>query len=69
VRFWDVDNGGNGMTLGGSNDYLYALGISADGKVVAAGGEEGIVRLYDGGNGQLIKALLPPDAQAEAPKK
>jgi hypothetical protein len=60
ARFWNVDNGGAGLAFGGSRDYLYAVGVSSDGKVVAAGGEEGIVRLYNGGNGQLIKALLPP---------
>jgi WD40 repeat protein len=67
VRFWNADNGGNTRNFGGSTDFLYAVGVSPDGAVVAAGGEEGIVRLYNGGNGQLIKALLPPDA--EAPKK
>ncbi len=33
----------------------------------AAGGEEGVVRLYNGANAQLIKALLPPGV--EMPKK
>jgi WD40 repeat protein len=61
VRFWNVDNGGAGLTIGDSKDYLYAVGVSADGKVVAAGGEEGVVRLYNGTNGQLLKALLPPN--------
>jgi WD40 repeat protein len=60
VRCWNVDNGGGGITFGGHKDFLYAVSVSADGKIVAAGGEEGIVRLYNGTNGQLIKALLPP---------
>jgi WD40 repeat protein len=60
VHFWNVDSGAGGLTFGGSNDFLYAVSISADGKVVAAGGEEGIVRLYNGTNGQLIKAMEPP---------
>jgi hypothetical protein len=67
VRMWNVDNGGNIRNFGGNNDYLYAVGISPDGAVVAAGGEEGIVRLYNGTNGQLVKSLLPPGV--EAPKK
>jgi WD40 repeat protein len=67
VRMWNVDNGGNTRNFGGNNDYLYAVGISPDGAVVAAGGEEGIVRLYNGTNGQLVKSLLPPGV--EAPKK
>jgi len=35
---------------------------------VAAGGEEGVVRLYNGANGQLIKALLPPGVVTAAKK-
>ena len=67
VRMWNVDNGGNTRNFGGNNDFLYAVGISPDGAVVAAGGEEGIVRLYNGTNGQLVKSLLPPGV--ETPKK
>jgi WD40 repeat protein len=69
VRFWNVDNGGGGITFSGSKDYLYAVGVSPDGKVVAAGGEEGVVRLYNGANGQLLKTLLPPGAEQPAPTK
>jgi WD40 repeat protein len=64
VRMWNVDNGGNIRNFGGNNDFLYAVGISPDGTVVAAGGEEGIVRLYNGTNGQLVKSLLPPGVEA-----
>jgi WD40 repeat protein len=63
VRYWNVDNGGGGISFGGNTDYLYAVGVSPDGKVVAAGGEEGTVRLYNGASGQLLKALLPPGAK------
>ncbi len=68
VKFWNVDNGGNVRNFGGSNDFLYAVGVSPDGAVVAAGGEESVVRLYNGNNGQLVKTLLPPGV-AEPPKK
>jgi WD40 repeat protein len=68
VRFWNVDNGGNVRNFGGSNDFLYAVGVSPDGSVVAAGGEEGIVRLYNGANGSLIKELLPPGVVNEVKK-
>jgi len=64
VRMWNVDNGGNTRNFSGATDYLYAVGISADGAVVAAGGEEGIVRLYNGTTGQIVKALLPPGVEA-----
>jgi WD40 repeat protein len=69
VRFWNV-NGGNTRNFPGNADFLYALSVSSDGDLVAAGGQEGVVRVYNGKNGQLLKSLLPPDAQpATAAKK
>jgi WD40 repeat protein len=62
VRFWNI-NGGNTRNFSGNSDFLYALAVSPDGALVAAGGQEGIVRVYNGTNGQLLKSLLPPDAQ------
>jgi WD40 repeat protein len=62
VRFWNI-NGGNTRNFGGNADFLYALAVSPDGALVAAGGQEGIARVYNGTNGQLLKSLLPPDAQ------
>jgi WD40 repeat protein len=67
VRMWNVDNGGTERQFSGGSDFLYAVGVSSDGALVAAGGEEGVVRLYNGTNAQLIKQLLPPGV--EAPKK
>jgi len=71
VKVWNVDNGGNVRNFPASKDYVYAVAVSSDGTVVAAGGEEGIVRLYNGASGALIKELLPPDAEPkkEEPKK
>jgi WD40 repeat protein len=60
VRFWNVDNGGNIRNFGGGSDFLYAVAVSPDGSVVVAGGQEGIVRLYNGNSGALVKELLPP---------
>ena len=71
IKMWNVDNGGNIRNFGGGGaDYLYALGVSTDGALVAAGGEDGVVHLYKGDNGQLIKDLLPPGVgPAAAPAK
>lgn len=69
VRVWNT-NGGNVRNFAAGNDYLLALGVSADGSVVAAGGQEGVVRLYNGNSGALVKTLLPPGADKPAvPKK
>lgn len=66
VRKFRTD-GGNAGNYAGGTDFLYAVGVSSDGSIVAAGGQEGVVRLYDAG-GKLLKTLAPPGAEA-APKK
>jgi WD40 repeat protein len=69
VGLWNVDNGGRQRSYAGATDFLYAIGVSPDGSVVAAGGEEGVVRLYNGTNGQLVKTLLPPGVESPEAKK
>jgi WD40 repeat protein len=66
VRKYRTD-GGNAGNYGGSTDYLYAIGVSPDGSVVAAGGQEGVVRVYDA-SGKLLKTLAPPGVETQ-PKK
>ncbi len=67
VRFWNVDNGGNTRNFQAPNDFLFSVAVSPDGAVVAAGGQEGAVRLYNGTSGALIKNLYPPGAEPAAP--
>lgn len=72
LKQWDSNNGGNRRTYAGNTDYLYAVSVSADGKVVAAGGEEGVVRVYNGDNGQVIQTIdpaNPPEAPEETAEK
>ncbi len=73
VRFWNVTNGGNTRNFSAGSDFLQCVGVSPDGSVMAVGGQEGVVRLYNGNSGALIKTLLPPGAEkvkpATAPKK
>jgi WD40 repeat protein len=68
VKAWNVDNGGNTRNFPAGTDYLYAIGVSPDGAIVAAGGEEGVVRLYNGTSGALIKTLLPPGVAPPMPE-
>lgn len=63
IKIIRANDGGMERTIQAGKDFLYALAISADGTLIATGGEEGIVRTYDG-NGKLLKELVPP---GEAP--
>ena len=71
VRMWNADNGGNIRSFPGAADFVYAVSASTDGNVVASGCEDGVVRMYNGANGTLLKAALPPDAEPkkDEPKK
>jgi WD40 repeat protein len=71
AKQWNVDNGQPMRTFAGATDYLFAVAASADGKLVATGGEEGVVRLYNGESQALIKAVYPPgeEPKKEEPKK
>src|SRR5262249_22956319 len=69
VRLWNVTNGGNTRNFSAGSDFLYTVAVSPDGAVLAAGGQEGSVRLYNGNSGALIKTLLPPGAEKTAAKK
>jgi len=66
AKLWSAENGGAMRSFDGGKDFLYAVTVSDDGKIVATGGEDGIIRLFNGADGKLIKAMLPPDAE---PKK
>ncbi len=54
----------------GSNDFLYSLGVSGDGKTLIAGGQEGILRYWNHENGQTIREFAPPppDPATSSPK-
>ncbi len=68
VKFFNT-GGGNVRNFGQNNDFVYAVSVSPDGAVVAAGGQEGVVRVYNGGNGSLLRSLLPPGVEPPIPPK
>jgi WD40 repeat protein len=61
VRLVNGDNGQNVRQFQGAADFLYCVAASADGTVVAAGGEDGVVRIYEGATAKLVKAAVPPE--------
>jgi WD40 repeat protein len=64
LRMWNVDNGSTVRQFGSVGDFLYAVSASPDGKLVVAGGHDGIARIYDGTNGKLLRELKPPEPAA-----
>jgi WD40 repeat protein len=71
VKKWNITNGNSAppANFPGATDVLYAVAASPDGQLVASGGEDGVVRLYNGTNGQLFKALVPPGQEPPDKKK
>jgi len=51
VQMKNAGNGNNVRSYGGAADFMYSVSTSANGKVIAAGGQDGVVRLWkDDGN-------------------
>lgn len=69
VKMFNATNGGTTKAFPGATDFVYAIGTNPEGTIVAAGGQDGIARVYNGASGALLKALLPPDAQPKTPEK
>lgn len=69
VRYIRASNGGTVRNFPNLPDFAFAVDVSPDGNLVAAGGVDGAVRVYNGANGQLTRTLLPPGVQTAAAKK
>jgi dipeptidyl aminopeptidase/acylaminoacyl peptidase len=67
AKMWNIDNGGQIRTFPAGNDFLYAVAVSPDGAIVAVGGQDSVIRIFNGQNGQLIRELRPPDSLAAKP--
>ena len=63
-----TSEGGTGQAYAGSTDYVYAVGANTMGTVIVAGGEDGVVRIWDQ-KGQPITTFTPrPPLPAAAAK-
>lgn len=69
VKQFNSANGGSTKAFPGATDFIYAIGVNPEGTIVATGGQEGIVRVYNAATGAILKSLLPPDAQPKTPEK
>ncbi|MEZ6122807.1 MAG: c-type cytochrome domain-containing protein [Planctomycetaceae bacterium] len=54
-----ASNGGTVREFGGCPDYVYCSATTADGTIVVAGCEDGILRVWNGANGQSVATFGP----------
>lgn len=57
VRFWNPGDGGIPRTLAGPADYTYCVAISRDRSRVAAGGADGVLFLWNGQTGAVLRKI------------
>lgn len=57
VRIHNAENGGVIRNFAGAKAWLHSVDVSADGTVVATGGEDGRVLIWNGANGQVLHTL------------
>ncbi len=57
IRVFNADSGQMGKQFSGVNDFLYCGAISQDGKTIAAGGQDGILRIWDYASGQQLQSF------------
>jgi WD40 repeat protein len=76
VRFHRISNRQNYRSFSGNTDYVYSVAATPDEKLVVAGGEDGVVRVWNGQNGQVVFSFASPappadpsQAQAQADQK
>lgn len=66
IKLFNAQNGGVIRTFAGGKDYVYSVAVSGDGNVVAAGGEDGVFRYYNGINTQLLNHIPLNDTFRDA---
>ena len=66
VKFWNPNGNGNVVrTFNGAGDYVFGVATSKDGKVVAAGGADGVLFVWNGDDGKVIRKVEPSSRPAK----
>jgi WD40 repeat protein len=66
VRYHQASNGRFYREFGGNSDYVYAAESNRSEKLVVAGGQDGVLRVWNGENSQLLMSFEPPPTAEEA---
>ena len=59
------ENGDKIRTFDGVADFMYACAVTPDGKIVIAGGQDGVLRIWDGADGKVRAAFAPPTSETK----
>lgn len=60
-----VAEGGNTVrSFPGPTDFVYSAAVKPDGRVVIAGGQDSVLRVWNGASGAITAAFAPPDGTA-----
>jgi WD40 repeat protein len=54
------ENGESVRTFGGATDYMYSASATPDGKVIVAGGQDSVLRVWNGGDGNVLATFPAP---------
>jgi WD40 repeat protein len=66
LRLWDISRGQAVRAFESPPAHVYGVGLSADGKTVAAAGEDNVVRVWDVATGRLRHSLKAKSGPAPA---
>jgi len=50
-------------SFSGATDFVESAAVTPDGKIVIAGGQDSVLRVWDGTNGKLLASFPPPEAR------
>jgi WD40 repeat protein len=65
VKMHRSTDGGNYRNFVGETDYVYSIAVTRDESIAIAGGEDGVLRVWNGTNGQELFKFEPPKIPAE----
>jgi WD40 repeat protein len=56
------ENGDKVRSFDGVNDFMYSVAATPDGKIIIAGGQDSVLRIWNGADGKSIATFAPPAA-------